>query len=220
MRILFAADVPPDINTGAAGTELQTIEALRARGHQVDTIWAEDLTRRIRHGNLHYLLELPRTYRSAIATKWQSCAYDVVHINQAHGWLAARDHHKKKRPGVVVIRSHGLDDHMEKTLAPWRKKIGIPARRGWRRYGGGLVDVCLDRHMRLAAKEADGFIVSSSLDRAYLINHHHIQQKKIAAIAQAPPRSFLDMPAIEMGRVRLNRVLYVAGFAWFKGSDT
>jgi len=53
MRILFMADVPRDPSSGAAGTEVRTIEALRQLGHTVDEVWAPDLGRRIAHGNLH-----------------------------------------------------------------------------------------------------------------------------------------------------------------------
>ncbi len=62
LRILVGADVPPDLNPGASGTVLQTNLALRELGHHVDEIWADDLGRRIRHGNLHYAFELPRAY--------------------------------------------------------------------------------------------------------------------------------------------------------------
>ena len=66
MKILFMADVPPDPDSGAAGTELRTIAALRQLGHEVHAVWNHDMRRRIRHGNLHYALELPLEYRAAI----------------------------------------------------------------------------------------------------------------------------------------------------------
>ena len=60
LRVLMMADTPADPNRGAAGTEMQTAQALRALGHDVRTIWSDELGRRIAHGNLHLLLELPR----------------------------------------------------------------------------------------------------------------------------------------------------------------
>ncbi len=48
MKILFAANVSPDPNSGAAGTEFQTIAGLRRLRHEVDEIWAEELGRRIK----------------------------------------------------------------------------------------------------------------------------------------------------------------------------
>ena len=67
MRILTVANVPPDPNSGAAGTVYHTNEALRELGHKVDAIWHDRLgPRRLRHGNLHSLLEQPRAYRREI----------------------------------------------------------------------------------------------------------------------------------------------------------
>ena len=45
MKILVGADVPPDPNSGAAGTVYQTNAALRELGHDVDEIWANDIGR-------------------------------------------------------------------------------------------------------------------------------------------------------------------------------
>src|SRR5262249_43903224 len=90
MRILLMADVPRDPNSGAAGTEVQTAEALRALGHEVDEVWAPQLGRRIAHGNLHYLFELPRTYRREMKRALTAKRYDVIHVNQPHGYLAAK----------------------------------------------------------------------------------------------------------------------------------
>ena len=49
MKVLMMADTPADPNRGAAGTEVQTARMLRALDHGVDTIWADDLGRRIAH---------------------------------------------------------------------------------------------------------------------------------------------------------------------------
>lgn len=217
MKILFAADVPPDPNSGAAGTELQTILGLRALGHEVDEIWADALPRRIRHGNLHYLLELPRAYRSVIRRRWMTHRYDILHVNQGHAFLAARDHLRSGRPGAFVVRSHGLDDHMERVLRPWRRRLGIRSRHSAMELPGRVLDTLLDRHMRLATRYADGFIVSSSLDRDYLIRAHGMDPDRVAAIPQAPAEAFCRSPAPGMTEERLSKLLYVAGFGYFKG---
>ena len=70
----MGADVLPDPNAGASGTVYQMNAALRRQGHVVDEIWQTDLGRRIRHGNLHYLLELPRTYRRAVRQRLNGAA--------------------------------------------------------------------------------------------------------------------------------------------------
>src|SRR5205085_9164509 len=107
MRILLMADTPRDIDSGAAGTEIRTADALRAIGHEVDDVWADTLGRRIRHGNLHYLLELPRAYRREMMRAIAKRDYDVVHVNQPHGWLAAKALRASGSRAVFVHRSHG-----------------------------------------------------------------------------------------------------------------
>lgn len=217
LRILCAADVPSDPNSGAAGTEYQTIRALRALGHEVDEIWADDLPHRVRHGNLHYLLELPKGYRDAIRGKWETHTYDVVHVNQPHAYLAARDHQKAKRPGVFVNRSHGLELRAQEALAPWRRKLGVAEWRFPRGLAGRVVQALLARHSHRVAKHADGTIVYCSECKDFLVRRQGVAADRVAAIAAAPPQAFLtDAPAPMSGR-RLSRLLYVSQFAFFKG---
>ena len=44
LRVLIVSDVDPNPNSGAAGTEFQTVKALEALGHSVDVIWRQDLS--------------------------------------------------------------------------------------------------------------------------------------------------------------------------------
>ena len=59
MKILCMANVAPNPNSGAAGTEFQTIKALRELGHTVDDVWTDELSHHLGHFNLYNLLELP-----------------------------------------------------------------------------------------------------------------------------------------------------------------
>ena len=220
MKILFAADVPPDPDSGAAGTELQTIAGLRRLGHEVDEIWAPDLGRRIKHGNLHYLLELPFTYRKIIRQKYSEKAYDVVHVNQGHCYLAAKEHNATKQPGVFICRSHGLDDHMEKVLKVWRKKLGISNRNLIKALPGRIIDRFLDRHIKRAIRFADGFIVSSSSDKKFLIDFHGLPDRRVACIHQAPAEIFKRTRACTFTHERLKNLLYIASFHYAKSPHT
>jgi len=220
MRILFAADVPPDPDSGAAGTEFQTLRALERLGHRVDEVWRDDLPHWIRHGNLHYLLELPRAYRAAIRRRWRQGLYDVVHVNQGHAYLAAKDHRQQRRPGVFVCRSHGLDDHMEIVLREWRRKLGIRNRSPMKAIPGRLIDALLFRHERLAARYTSGYIVSSSLDREFLIDEHGMARDRVACVPQAPASVFVETPARPLAPDRLRHVLHVGSFAYWKGPHT
>jgi glycosyltransferase involved in cell wall biosynthesis len=220
MRILIAADITPNPNFGAEGTEFQTVQGLRRLGHEVDEIWAEHLPHRIKHGNLHYMFELPKGYREAIRQKWLSRDYDVIHVNQGHSYLAALDHGQSKRPGVFVYRSHGLDDHMEIVLKRWRKVLGIRNRSLWKSLPGLFVDFVLNRHDKLAARHSSGVIVSSSLDRDFLIEKHRLPPERVACIPQAPPPTYVQTPASEFSENRLRKILFVGGFAYWKSPRT
>jgi glycosyltransferase involved in cell wall biosynthesis len=204
MRILFMADVPPEPNGGAAGTEVRTIDALRALGYDVDAVWAPQLGRHIAHGNLHYLLELPRAYRREMRRSLAAKPYDVFHVNQPHGFLAA-----KARPDgtVFVHRSHGLEPRVERDLAPWRPKEKLASR---------AIAALLARHSRLIARYADGHIVSSGGDADFLRDELYVDQRRIAVIPQAAPDAFVQSPAPPMTQERLRRVLYVGQFAFVK----
>jgi glycosyltransferase involved in cell wall biosynthesis len=217
MRILFAADVAPDPDSGAAGTEWQTIQALRRRGHEVDEIWAAELGRRIQHGNLHYLLELPRRYRQVIEERCQHRDYDVFHVNQGHCYQAALAHRQSNRHGVFVCRSHGLDDYAMGLLAPWKRLLGVRDRRGAKALVGGVVDSLLHRHDRLAYAYADGVLVSASNDARYLTTTMGVPPSRVACIPQAPAAAFVASPAPLMDEARMHRILHVGGFAYWKG---
>lgn len=217
LRILFAADVSPDPDSGAAGTEWQTIQALRRLGHDVDEIWAADLGRRIQHGNLHYLIELPRAYRRVIGDRCRQARYDVIHANQGHCYLAAREHRRAQRAGVFICRSHGLDDHMEHVLAPWRDRFNLSSGNGLRKALGNVLNGLLQRHDRAAYRETDGIIVSSGVDERYLREVMQVAPDRIGRIAQAPAAAFVATPAIALDAQRLRRILHVGGFAYWKG---
>ena len=216
MRILFMADVPHNPHSGAAGTEVQTLDALRALGHEVDAIWSDNLGRRIRHGNLHLLLELPHTYELAAVRALQRTRYDVVHVNQPHGFRAARAVHRFSPQTVFIHRSHGFELNVEETLKPWRAMYGGDERSAVRRISSRAIAALLARHGRAIAAEADGHIVSSSLDAAFLRERLVVAADRIAVIAQAAPESYTRDAAPPMDTKRLRRVLHVAQFAFFK----
>ncbi len=216
MRILLAADVPPDPDSGAAGTEYQTMLALRELGHDVDAIWRDDLRHRIRHGNLHYLLELPWALRDAIATRCRGSAYDVVHVNQPYAWRAARDHRRRNRPGVFVNRSHGWEPRIADALRPWRRRYGIPEWRFPRGLVGRPVQWGLGRYPRWCAEASNGIVVSCSEDRDYVRSRYGLPADRVACIPQAPAGAFVETSAAAMTEARRRRVLYAGQAAFVK----
>ncbi|HXH41303.1 MAG TPA: glycosyltransferase family 4 protein [Thermoanaerobaculia bacterium] len=216
LKILMMADTPADPNRGAAGTEVQTARALQAIGHEVDTFWAEDLGRRIRHGNLHLLLELPYTYERAAVAALRRKTYNVVHANQPHGYRAARAVHRISPQTAFIHRSHGFELNVEATLRPWRKAFGSDERGAIRRIASGAIAPLLSRHAHAIARDADGHIVSSSLDSAFLQECLGVAAERIAVIPQAVPDSFAGDEPPSMDSARLHRVLHVGQFAFVK----
>jgi glycosyltransferase involved in cell wall biosynthesis len=216
MKILFMADVPPDPSSGASGTEIRTIEALRRLGHEVDEIWAPQLGRRIAHGNLHYLLELPRAYRREMLRAAARSTYDVIHVNQPHGFLAARAIHQLSPRTVFIHRSHGFELSVEQALQPWRERFGNETRNAVLRFASQVLTPLLARHARAIARDADGHIVSSSLDATFLHDVLGVSHERIAVVPQAAPDSYLQSDAQPMDLKRLRRVLYVGQFAFVK----
>lgn len=216
LRILTVADTPPDPNSGAAGSEVRTIEVLRAMGHHVDSIWRDDMPRRITHSNLHILLELPRAYERATAAALSRSEYDVIHVNQPHGYRAARLVHRIAPRTLFVHRSHGFELNAEVTLEPWRKRFGGDERGPLRRLATSLLEPLLARHSRRIAVEADAHNLLCTDDARFLEQHLGVDPAKIAVIPVAPPDSFRLTPALPMTVARLRCVLHVAQFAFFK----
>lgn len=217
MRILFAADLVRNPDSGAAGTEYQTIAALRRLGHEVDEFWTDNLPRRIYHGNLRSLLDLPYAYRTVIRTHSVSRAYDVYHVNQPHSYLAALDHRRHGRAGVFIHRSHGLESRVNKVSAYWRRAWNEPEKRFPRQLATNLLRRLLERHSRLAARYCDGTIVSSSLCKDYIMETWSVPAERVAVIHQAPPLEYNEHPVREPSALRQKRVLYVGQYAFIKG---
>ncbi len=216
LRILVAANVPPDPNAGASGTVFQMNAALRRLGHDVEEVWSTELGRRIRHGNLHYLLELPLTYRRALQNRLKQRRYDVVEFNQPHAYLAAAEFRRRRIPGVFVNRSHGHEVRSEEALAPWRQESGVATPRGIRGMASRWIRVLLDRQWNRIARTADGFHVSCEDDGRFLRERYQVPAERIGVITQGVPDLFLDSPPQPFTSQRLHRLLYVGQLAFFK----
>lgn len=217
MRILVGADAPPNPNSGAAGTVVATSLALRAMGHDVEEIWADDIAHRIPHWNLHYLLELPREYRKAVALRCKRQDFDVIQLSQPYAWLAAREHRRLRRRGVFVNRSHGLECMADAALTEWHIRLGVPENRFPRSLLTPLIRSRLHRYIDLVAKYSDGMIVPASEIREHLIEHHDVAPNKIAVIHHGVPENYLSTPQAPMTSKRLKRLLHVGQYSFIKG---
>ena len=216
MRILYVADTLPDPDSGAAGTEYQTINALEKSGAKVDALWHEDLSHHIIHGNFHYLLELPYSIRLQMVKRLQSQRYDVVHVNQPHGFLAAKELHRKYSETIFIHRSHGFELRVKRELAKWYGKYGRPSQHVLKKFPSVLLGSLLDRHSWQITRYADGHIVSASECRDFLVDELRVPGDRVAVIPQAPPNSFLETAVRSFDAERLKRILYVGQFAFVK----
>jgi glycosyltransferase involved in cell wall biosynthesis len=214
MRILMMTDATENPDSGAAGTEYQTANALRELGHEVDTIWASRLPRRLSHGNLHYLLELPFTYRARMLERLQAQRYDVVHVSQPHGYLAARAAKRLPNRPVFVHRSHGFEPRIKAVLAGWRQLQ--PRTSLLRAAASHAMASLLDINNRAIVRYADGHLVSAQLCATYLHQRCGVLRARVAVVPQAPPSTFQDIPPLRFDESRLDRILYVGQLAFFK----
>ena len=215
LRILLMSDTPPDPNSGAAGTAFQTIHALRRLGHEVDAVWDHDLPHRIHHYNLHYLLELPFAYRNCVRDRLRSRSYDVVHINQPHGYLAARSIGRGPESPVFVHRTPGLESRVRETLRPWQRRYEN-RRPLLRRAASYLMESMLEYNSWANARYADGHIVNASKCAEFLRSEYGVPQERIAVVPLAPPSNFLETASAPIDSNRSNRLLYVGQFAFIK----
>jgi glycosyltransferase involved in cell wall biosynthesis len=216
LRILSVANVPRDLSAGAAGAELETILALRAIGHQVDEVWSDSITRHLAHGNLHQLLELPRRYAAIVRRKLETSRYDVVHVNQPHGYLAARLV-RKSWPGTVFIhKSHGFEPRVEEVLSHWRRIYDVDERTAWRRGAAALMRGLMERHNRLITRWADGHILCSQDDADYMVTRYAVDPRRAGVLPQAAPDAFLQPPLVPMTDERLRTILYVGQYVFTK----
>jgi len=190
--------------------------ALRRMGHEVVEIWQTELGRRIRHGNLHYLLELPRAFRRSMRNALERQTFDVIEFNQPHAYLAAADFQRGRHHGVFVNRSHGHEVRMWETLAPWQATLEKKRKFALRGLFSDCLRPWLDRQWTMIARSADGFHVSCREDAQFLIDRYHVSANRIGVISQGIPDSFLQVPLRPMADERRNRMLYVGQYSFFK----
>ena len=208
MKFLFAANTPRDPNAGASGCDIATIEALRLQGHEVDEIWADDMPRRIRHANMHQLLELPQNFARAVSLKCKDKRFDVVQVNQPHAWLAARQHQMARRRGIFLNRSHGWETALHMAL----ERLHLPdARAIGRRWISNLLRSRLERHNALVTRWTDGLVVCSEQDKEFIATHHNMPADRIHVFVPGVPSDFLGTPVSQDSR-RWNRVLHISNF--------
>lgn len=218
MRILTVAAVAPNPDSGAAGTVWQINQALRRLGHQVEEIWNDDLSHRIKHGNLYSLLEQPRAYRKAICNRLNRSEFDVIDINQPQGFLAAKELKRVGFSGAVINRSHGVELLVNEIVPAWHRNLGVPESKFPRSLLTPVLRHQLEKQWPEVVRYSDGVIVSTQLDRDYLIRKLQINPEQVAAIQQGVTDNLLKTSPTKMTPDRLKKLLYVGQHAFIKGT--
>jgi glycosyltransferase involved in cell wall biosynthesis len=142
--------------------------------------------------------------------------YDVIHVNQPHGYLAARALRTLNQRAVFVHRSHGIEGRVENDLAPWQRLYDIDKRPGWRRACSHIMRTLLEISEVGIARYADGHIVSASECRDFLHQQYGVSSQRIAVIPQAPPEEYRTCEARPITKERLHKILYVGQYAFVK----
>ncbi len=220
MKILVGADVNPNPDAGASGTVVATSQAFRELGHEVEEIWASDLGRRIQHGNLHYFLELPRSYRREVMKRVVECDYDVVQLSQPWGWLAAKALKESGFRGVVINRSHGHEVMADRAVEKEQARRGVQAATSPKQMLSGLLQRRLHHQWLHAHRWFDGFVVPATDIKEFMIDDGGVEPARVAVAAHGVPNSFRERAVGLMTAERAKRVLHVGQYAFFKGSQT
>ena len=212
LDILVGAAVNPDPNSGAAGTVMETSKALAALGHRVESIWADSLGRRIAHGNLHYILELPRAYRAAVRNRLARQHFDVVQLSQPHAWLAGKMLMRRPDRPLMVWRSHGLEAKVDAAMARHAPLSPGPVRNLLRRLSANR----LEWAQRQAIRWSDGTIVPCEDDKAFLVEHFGAAPERVRVIWHGVPDEYIETPqSSDAGRWQ--RILHVSQMSLNKG---
>ena len=214
MRFLIGSDYLPDPNAGAAGTIYWTSRALEALGHEVDEFWGPDLPRRIRHGNLHYLLELPSAFRREVAARCRRRAYDVIILDQPHAYLAG-EYLQARHPDVLFLnRTQGWEGQADEALA----LADMPPPGFLRGRAQAAMRRLLARHQDRVVACADGILAGCSPVCDYLERKYGYPRERVAVIPYGVTEAFMNQPASPPPD-RWNKLLHVAQFAPFKAPE-
>lgn len=214
MRFLVGSDYAPDPNAGAAGTIYWTNRALESLGHEVDEFWGPDLPHRIRHGNLHYLLELPLAFRREVAARCRRRAYDAVILDQPHAYLAG-DYLQDRHPDILFLnRTQGWEGQADEALA-----LAVMPPPGFLRgRAQAAMRRLLARHQDRVEACADGILAGCSPIPDYLGRKYGYPRERVAVIPYGVTDAFMSQPANPVP-ARWKKLLHVAQFAPFKAPE-
>lgn len=218
MRFLVGADYEANPDSGAAGTVFQSICALRELGCEVDEFWSRDLGRRIRHGNLHYLLELPRSMRRAVVARCRQKAYGAVLLSQPHAFLAG-EYLRATHPHTLFLnRTHGWEGQVDEIMQRIRKPFGLPSS-CVRSFAQERMRSLLARHQERVVRCADGIVAGCSSVARHLAKTYGYPIEQVGVIPHGVPAAYLADPIPSAGEDKWRNILYVGQYTPIKAPN-
>ena len=214
LRILHVADTLPGPDSGAAGTDYQGVKALRRAGHEVVEVWGDQLSRRIKHYNLRYLLELPLSIRAVVTRHLAGRSFDVVQISQPYGHLAAKWIAAQCPQTVCIHRSHGFESRVRHELSQWRMRYPQPKAKHLE-LASAVMARLLEHNYRSISRHATGHLFSARQCADYMQRVYRVASERCAVIPQAVSSAYLSKQRVA-DIERLGRVLYVGQNTFFK----
>lgn len=216
MRFLVGSDYAREPNAGAAGTIYWTNQTLRELGHEVDEFWASDLPRRIRHGNLHYLLELPAAFRRAAAARCRRKNYDTVILDQPHAFRAG-EYLQAFHPEILFLnRTQGWEGHRNEVMAVVDSPL-VSQPSPVRTLAQRLMERLVARHQDRVVASADGILAGCSAIPDYLARKYNYPRERVAVIPYGVTGPFFQPAAENPDRWR--NLLHVAQFTPSKAPE-
>ena len=214
MKILYVAHNIRDASKGAAYADISLLDELRRRGHLVEERWDIGSPRRIRHDNLHLLLEAPGRCRRTVADALHEAEFDVVLVNQPLGYRVAELMRRRPNGGLYVARTHGW----EPFVAAERRRWGewSEGRSRPRRIASRLLEPGLLRQNRLVLEGAHGIVLASEDDRRGLVDSGAFPGERTVVIEPGLPVEFREGAPAAMTPERARRVLHVGQFVRIK----
>ena len=218
LRVLLVADMEPNRDSGAAGTDMEVADELERQGHDVVRRWSDSFPHRIRHWNLYHLIEQPAAMKRLVVRELERRSFDVVQVTQPAGWAAARELRRRargERGALFAHRSHGFEPRVGAVVERWRQ-VYPEDRRPWlRRQATRWLGRLIARNYRGIVRWADLHVVSCGECAADLVARG-VSPNAVLVSPQVPTEALLSAPVAPLDDRRFQRVLVVGQHVFFK----
>jgi glycosyltransferase involved in cell wall biosynthesis len=211
LRVLLTIHYPLDYNSGAAGCTLRLAEALEGLGHVVSVFGVDQMVART-HSKVDELW-FPFQASAVAARRLVSGSVDVVDASTGDLWpiprrLVARAH------GVVVTRSHGLEQLESAAFRDAARRGEVVMRRRYTLYYGGLRLKLEQRSIR----NADAAFVLNQDEQGLVVGELGVPVERCRRVRNGLPGAMLGLPLNDSRNP--TGIAVLGPYAWRKGAST